>query len=151
VAAKLISELEHLTAVYHARDDWDCIPELLHKIAVLTGSAGRDDAAFDNGIVLYGAGSIGAGALEYFSEKGIKVLGFLDDTPGREGGSYRGIDIVPLTFALRNNRPIIVSMKNLDKASREACTKGSALRAVYPLRRSRKLGSLRDCGTRYSP
>ena len=112
MTAKLTSEVENLGTVYRARDDWDCVPELLHKIAALTGSAGCDDSAFDNGVLLYGAGSIGAGALEYFSQKGIKVLGFLDDTPGRESSSYRGVDIVPLNFALRNNSPVVISMKN---------------------------------------
>ena len=108
----LQQEIEFLRATYRTRSDWDCLPELVNKIAVLTGSAHWAPDKLTAGVLLYGAGSIGAGALEYFANHHIKVLGMLDDSPGREGTKYHGLDILPFSFAQRARCPIIVSMKN---------------------------------------
>lgn len=106
-----ISDIEGVRADYRDRHDWDCLPQLVDAVARLTGSDQWDRKDFANGILLYGAGSIGGGAMEFFAQQGIDVVGFVDDTPSREGASYNGRPIVSFHSALRIHCPIIISMK----------------------------------------
>jgi len=77
-------QLAEIQSAFRERTDWNCLAELLRETAALTGSSGWSDAGFRAGVLLYGAGSIGAGAFEYYTRQGIPVLGFIDDTPGKE-------------------------------------------------------------------
>jgi FkbM family methyltransferase len=108
----LTTDLDNLRRDYRQKGNWSCIPDLLQKLGSLTKSQEWGNGGMEDGIYLYGAGSIGAGALDYFKDQEIKVLGFIDDTPGREGTRYRGLDILPFNVAKEASRPIIISVKN---------------------------------------
>src|ERR1022692_1863323 len=100
-----------LQAAYRERNDWSCLPGLLAEAAALTGSASWRDDDFSNGVLLYGAGAIGAGALDYFTQQGVGVLGFIDDTPGKAGQTYCGLEVLSLESAMRMDCPIVISVK----------------------------------------
>jgi len=104
-------QLTELQTAFRERTDWTCLAELLAGMAALTGSSGWSDSELRRGVLLYGAGSIGAGAFEYYTRQGIPVLGFIDDTPGKEGQSYCGVEIIPFSSALKTGCPIVISMK----------------------------------------
>lgn len=105
----------------HEKHEWKSVEGLIKNIEKLTGADCWDANEFSKGVILYGAGSIGAGAFEYFSQKQIKVLGFVDDTPGRTGARYCGVEILTLDAAMKIDCPIIISMKLwLEPAARMA-------------------------------
>ncbi|MBI3860695.1 MAG: FkbM family methyltransferase [Planctomycetia bacterium] len=106
------ARLAELKARHRDSDNWDGLSQLLDEMGALTGAAEWNERDFDRGILLYGAGSIGAGALDYFKRRGINVVGFLDDTPGREGGEYYGVDIMPSECARDGAHPIVISIKD---------------------------------------
>ncbi len=105
---------EQLTTIkskYHAETGWDYFSDLLADVRKLTGAGGLSEDNMCKGVFLYGAGSIGAGALDYFKQQGINVLGFLDDTPGREGTRFCGLDVSQYNSTLHSRFPIVISMK----------------------------------------
>lgn len=118
------AQIGELKARHSSREDWDGLSELLEQIGNLTGAAEWSDGDYERGILLYGAGSIGAGALEYFKQRGIKVAGFIDDTPGREGTNYYGVEIVPFDAARHGRHPIIVSIKDWNLPARRLSAAG---------------------------
>lgn len=118
------AQFENLRSVHREGDRWDELPGLLRELAALTGSEKWADSDFQRGILLYGAGSIGAGALDYFTRQGIQVLGFLDDTPGREGTSYGGIEIVPFDAERHRHSPIVISIKDWQLPARRLFAAG---------------------------
>ena len=107
-----VSPIERICMEYRDQQDWDCLPRLVEAIGRMTGSDAWNREDFADGVLLYGAGSIGAGAMEYFVEQGINVVGFVDDTPAREGASYHDRPILSLRSALGDSRPIVISMKS---------------------------------------
>ena len=105
-----VRQFDGLKAIYRAKDDWECLPELVQGISALTGSSEWDENTFKNGILLYGAGWGGARAFEYFNQQGIKVLAFLDDTPQKKGTRYCGLDVMPFETARHGSCPIVLTL-----------------------------------------
>jgi FkbM family methyltransferase len=105
------TQLELLKCEFQKRTDFDTLADLIKEVGVLTKASIWGPNEFDKGVILYGAGSIGAGAFDFFTQNRINVLGFIDDTPGRAGKKFCGADILSLSSAMQIDCPIVISMK----------------------------------------
>jgi FkbM family methyltransferase len=106
-----VAQLQALATGFHESTTYPSLVDLIQQIGALTGASLWSENEFRKGVILYGAGSIGAGAFDYFVKQDVKVLGFIDDTAGREEGRYCGLPILPLPAAMQIDCPIVISMK----------------------------------------
>lgn len=105
------AQLDLLKSKFRKRTDFAALSDLIQEMRTLTKASTWESTEFDKGVLLYGAGAIGAGAFDFFQKHHVTVLGVIDDTPGRAGTKFSGVDILSLSSALQIDCPIVISMK----------------------------------------
>ncbi|MGY4686693.1 MarR family transcriptional regulator [Petrotoga mexicana DSM 14811] len=73
-------------------------------------------------ILLYGAGVVGGIVLKVLKDENINIIGFLDDSPSKQGDKLQGIDIYPPEKAkeLTYDALIIASFRKSEKILEKA-------------------------------